>query len=297
MFFIKLLFLFCIPLSSQASPLLKSQSFLLAENQSGLFDPFIDYGEFQDNVTEQESINFFQNGRSLNIHFLIGYEAITFNLRQIYGDSPGAIGASVGFFFDLNFALHVSGLFPHPHYNTLLSTTPNFSSINLDFKYYFNKQKLTKGVAEIFNPYLIFGPFWLTVGGYDVQNAQPTPTAVSTNVNGPTPTSSIGSSPPVAPPSAEEVATLSASKSFGFKLGVGAEVPFVKQTYLGVEVAYLYANLDFENEDLSNLDIKTVNAPNKTFFDRLIFPDTPEVKGYRFYGDMLTTVFIFGVNF
>ncbi len=294
MFLISLFFVLFTPLSSQGSDLLKSQRFLVAEKEITAFDPFIDYGEFQDNVTEQESINFFQKGRSLNINVLLGYEAITFNMRQIYGDSPGVIGVSIGFFFDLNFALHIGGLFPHSHYNSILSITDLFSTMNLDFKYYFNKQKLTKSVAEFLNPYIIFGPFWFKITNpniKDVSNKQNIPT----NLPGATPQSNVRQ-----PPSTlnnTDISTLSDFTSIGFKLGVGVEVPFIKKTYLGFEMAYLYTNLQNENTDLSNIKI-TPNIPtNKTFFDRLIYPDTPEVKGYRFYGDTITTLLIFGVNF
>ncbi len=295
MFLVKFLLLFLLPLSSYGSDLLKSQSFLAA-NDSNYLDPFIDYGEFQDNVTEQESINFFQKGRTLNISILTGYEAITFNIRQIYGDSPGTIGVSIGFFFDLNFAIHVSGMFPHPHYNSLLGTSPTFSSINIDFKYYFKKQKLIKSAADFFSPYFIFGPFSLKIGNYNIQDAQTKQPAVPTNLPGSTPTGL--NNQPQSPPNSSDVSTLGDFKSIGFKLGVGIEVPCIKQTYIGAEVSYLYTNLDhFENADLSDLTVNTVNTPNKTFFDRLIFPDTPQVKGYRFYGDMINVLFIFGVNF
>ncbi|MGI9548815.1 MAG: hypothetical protein ACR2M7_02395 [Bdellovibrionales bacterium] len=295
MFLLKIVFLILIPFSSQASQEFFSKKTLWASNETSAFDPFIDYGEFQDNVTEQESINFFQNGRSLNISLSAGYEAITFNMRQVYGDSPSVIGLSIGFFFDLNFALHIGGLLPHSHYNSLLGTTPNFSTIHVDFKYYFNKQNLIKSAADFFNPYVVFGPFWFFVTNYKLKEAKSkyTPT-INTELEGATPQ---GTNPALNAATQSDDTLLGDHKAAGFKLGLGIEIPFVKQTYIGFEVAYLYAPLDFENQDLSDTVIQTSTNPNKTFFDRLIFPDTPQVEGYRFYGDMVTSLFIFGVNF
>ena len=102
----------------------------LAKNTSA-FDPFIDYGEFQDNVTEEESINFFQHGRSLSVAFMGGYEAITLNMRQIYGDAA-FVGANVSFFLDLRFAFQLNGVFPTRHYNSLFHSAYAFSHYGLD---------------------------------------------------------------------------------------------------------------------------------------------------------------------
>ena len=48
---------------------------LFAESSSrNALDPFIDYSEFQDRLTETKSINFFQSGRSLAINVFGGYD-------------------------------------------------------------------------------------------------------------------------------------------------------------------------------------------------------------------------------
>jgi len=286
-----------ISLNKKLYSALNSKPILLSYNQkTNSFNPFIDYQEFEDNVTEQKDINFFQNGRALNINLLLGYEAITFNMRQLYGDSPTALGFSVGFFFDLNFALYIGGLLPHSHYSSLFGTTPAFSTIHTDFKYYLNKQHLIKSAAKWLNPYLVFGPFWLSIGKHNINDVQSQPSPINTNLQGPTPQE--GNPASSATPVLDAAVLGGNFTAFGFKLGAGLEIPFVKQTYIGLEVSYLYTNLDQENKDLSTSRIQvTRNNPNKTFFDRLIFPDTPQVKGYRFYGDMLTALFVFGVNF
>ncbi|MDE0091866.1 MAG: hypothetical protein OXN83_01105, partial [Oligoflexia bacterium] len=138
----------------------KHSSFLLANNTS-TFDPFIDYGEFQENVTEEESINFFHYGRSFSVALTGGYEAITLNIRQIYGDSA-FIGLNATFFLDLRFAIQLSGVFPTGHYNSLFNTAFPFSHYGLDLKYYWNRQYLNKD-KDFFSPYVLFGPFQLNI--------------------------------------------------------------------------------------------------------------------------------------
>ena len=133
----------------------------LSQNESA-FDPFIDYGEFQDNVTEQENISFFQNGRSLNVSLFGTYEALSFNISQIYGDSPFIFGVALSFFFDLHFSFQIQGFFPYQHYNSLLNANAQFSHFGIDLKYYLNKQYSGKN-KDFFNPYFSFGPFWLNI--------------------------------------------------------------------------------------------------------------------------------------
>ena len=144
------------PIFAEHNPFSGIEHWTLAQNDS-TFDPFIDYGEFQDNVAEEENINFFQNGRSLTLALNGGYEALTLNMRQIYGDAP-FFGAGISFFIDLRFAFQVSGAFPSGHYNSLLNNTSQFSHFGIDLKYYFNRQYLNKD-ADFFNPYVIFWPF------------------------------------------------------------------------------------------------------------------------------------------
>ena len=86
---------------------------------------------------KEESINFFQNGRSLNISLLGGYEGVTLNMSQIYGDAPFIFGMAISFFFDLHFAFQVNGFFPYEHYNSLLNTGSKFSPLWYRFKILF----------------------------------------------------------------------------------------------------------------------------------------------------------------
>ena len=279
---------------------------LLADGNSTVFNPFIDYSELKDRVSEEESINFFEHGRSLTVIAYGGYEAITFNISNIYGDSPTVFGAALSFFFDLNFAMQVGISFPRGHYNSLLQSQTTFSNYNLDFKYYFKRQYLVKSVAKL-SPYIIFGPFWLNLYGYrnlpPHQGAgAPTATADKPAVSlappaGATPTAP--STDPNQPPTELEDTQVFDFSAVGAKIGLGVEIPLIKQTYIGLEVAYLFSNLYLENTDLSLFESLTnsTNATYKNFIARRIYPDIPYVKNWRAYGDMAVAVFLLGVNF
>ena len=279
------------------------KSLLIAESDSMVFNPFIDYSELQDKVSEQESINFFEHGRSLTIIAYGGYEAVSFNMSHIYGDAPAVFGTALSFFFDLNFAMQINITFPRSHYNSLLLSHPDFSTYSLDFKYYFKKQYLVKSVAKL-SPYIIFGPFWLNITGYNNNlSSSPLPAPPKAQAGpGNVPTVPLDS-PTASPetdggtPNIEESQVFDYS-SFGAKIGLGIEIPLIKQTYLGLEIAYLYSNLYLENADLSAFESTSPPvAPAGNFFSWRIFPHTPYTKGWRAYGDMVSAIFLLGVNF
>ena len=261
---------------------------LLAQNES-TFDPFIDYGDFQDNVTEEENINFFKNGRAINLSLFGGYEAVTFNMRQIYGDAPLSLGIALSFFIDLRFAFQAHGLFPYRHYNSLTSSMDTFSRYGMDLKYYLNRQYLNKN-ASFFNPYFTFGPFWIEVK-YELFNGSGTRSNI--------PIISQPTNPQTSPVNkSNDKAAVGPFRAFGAKLGLGVEIPLIKQSFIGAEVSYLYTNLPFENADLSGLNSTPIsNNPNQFLIQRLQFPNRPELSGYRFLGDLLNFFILFGVNF
>lgn len=276
------------------------ESLLLAESDSMVFNPFIDYSELQDKVSEEESINFFEHGRSLTVIAYGGYEAISLNISHIYGDAPVAFGVALSFFFDLNFAMQINITFPRAHYNSLLLSSPDFSSYGLDFKYYFNKQYLVKGIAKL-NPYIIFGPFWLNINGYN-NNPATFPPTNPVQPPGGVPPDSIPLTPPTTPgggePTSIEESQVFDFSSFGAKIGLGIEIPLIKQTYLGLEIAYLLTDLYLEREDLSGFESTAPTvAPAGNFLSWRVFPHTPYVKGWQAHGDMMTAIFLLGVNF
>ena len=271
---------------------------LFAQSEAA-FDPFIDYGDFQDNVTEEENIIFFQNGRSLNVSLKGGYEAISFNIAQIYGDAPLIAGMAVSFFFDLHFAFQVSGFFPYGHYNSLFNSTAQFMHFGIDLKYYLNKQ-YSKKEKDFFNPYLSFGPFWLSIRN-PIPSRPPTQNIpVVQSPTGPQTNPQVRQ-PPTNPPRVNsnlERQSVRPFNGFGAKIAVGFEIPLIKQTFIGAEISYLYSNLEFEATDLSSLDLPTLQqSPSQSIFTRRQFPNRPQRSGYRFYGDLANLVILFGVNF
>ena len=286
-----LLFFLCFPAYSKITTESEKKSFqlghssiLVAKNTSA-FDPFIDYGEFQDEVTEEESINFFQYGRSLSLAFMGGYEAITFNIRQIYGDS-GFLGINATFFLDLRFAIQLSGVFPTGHYNSLYNTSFPFAHYGLDLKYYWNRQYLSKD-RDFFSPYVIFGPFQL-----NIKSSLPRPPMTV-----PQQTGQAGQTGQNL--SALERQAIASYNAAGIKAGIGFELALIQQSFIGFEFTYLYTVLQHENTDLSQLELPPLaqGNNNQNIFQRLQFPNRPETRGYRFYGDLVNIGFLFGVNF
>ena len=132
--------------------------------------------------------------------------------------------------------------------------------------------------ASFFNPYFIFGPFWI--------NIESKFSKAETRSNIPVISSPSLSNPiPRTPPLSElEKEAVSSFTAFGAKIGLGFELSLIKQSFMGMEIAYLYTNLQHENEDLSGLNLPPiVYNSNQNLIDRLQFPNRPQVKGYRFF--------------
>ena len=296
---------------------------VLAQSETvDTLDPFVDYNEFQDNEEEKESIAFLKSGRLLTIGILGGYEALTPNIREIYGDTLGVFGAYISFFFDLQVALQLSTVFPRQHYfNIIPESRPVFSSYGIDFKYYFARQNLVEGIA-ILNPYVIFGPFLIKISNFfpDKFFSEPVvPPAVQTPVSStPSPTQTINATPvptsvgtPNIPFNPEEQANVKPHSKVGAKIGLGLEIPFFKQTFIGIELTYLYLPLPFEARSLEGLREgiitrypklsipRTQSAPKKRhFLARAIEPEIPNnIHQKRFFGDLVQGIILIGINF
>lgn len=300
---------------------------LFSQNEKvDTFDPFVDYNEFQDNESEKESIIFLKNGRLLTIAVFGGYEALTYTMRDLYGDTMGTFGAYINFFFDLQFALQLHIVFPRTHYFTILQSRPRFSSYGIDFKYYFNKQNLVKGIA-VLNPYIVFGPFLMKVSkffddlaikaasnntpfvspptqtGGNSFHCDPSTEICPERENPDTPTLT----PQNDPPTALELLNIKDFSRVGARVGLGVEIPVFKQTFIGFEISYSYVHLPFQNQDLSFLDdiytsvnpVSTRQATVKrNFLQRAIVPDKPtNISSRIFIGDIVNAIMILGINF
>ena len=275
---------------------------LLAESANKTFDPFIDYGEFQDNIAEEESLSFFQHGRSLSIILVSGYEGVTFNMRQIYGDSLFFVGLNVSFFIDFHIAFQLSGMFPTGHYNSLYNTTASFFHYGLDIKYYLHKQYLNEE-QKFFNPYLIAGPFIFNSKLIAPKNL-PSQNQISNQIPIVPPASTQAETPAIPPISNttqdERVLFEEIKPELGLKTGLGLELNLIDPLFITFEITHLYTNFTrFENKDLSQTNLPPLaQAPqNQDIFYRLQYPSRPEIQGYKFYGDLFQITFQAGINF
>ena len=267
----------------------KAKRVLLAENTNKTFDPFIDYGEFQDNVAEEESLSFFQHGRSLSVILVGGYEGVTFNMRQIYGDSLFFVGLNISFFINFNIAFQLSGMFPTGHYNSLFNTTWSFFHYGLDMKYYWYKQYLNEE-QKFFNPYLIAGPFIFNVkSNLSANQTSQIP------ITGANPSLRVGN---------DERAALKQEMDLGLKTGLGLEINLLEPLFISFEITHLYTNFpSFENKDLSK-DYSNNRLPplpesrqNQGLLYWLQYPVRPDVTGIKFYGDLFQITVQAGINF
>ena len=270
----------------------KTPQIILAQpSDNKTFDPFIDYGDFQDNVAEEESLSFFQHGRSLSIIFSGGYQGVTFNMRQIYGDSLFIAGLGASFFINFHIAFQVNGIFPTNHYNSLYNISYRLFNFGLDMKYYWKEQYLNEE-KNFINPYFIVGSFLLNTKPIlsDNQN-QPEIPIVSTNTAQTTQdqANTIGQ---------DERSALASENSIGLKTGAGLEFNLSQQIFIGFEITHLYANLLNEDQDLSQATLPPLpSLQNQNILTFLQYPQRPEVRGYKFYGDLFQITVTAGINF
>lgn len=279
----------------KAFPQIKSRFLLAQDNSNKTFDPFIDYGEFQDNVAEEESLSFFQHGRSLSVILMAGYEGVTFNMRQIYGDSLFFVGLNISFFIDFHIAFQLSGMLPTGHYNSLFNSNWPFFHYGLDMKYYWHKQYVNEE-QKMFNPYLIAGPFVFNMIGRTPLESQNNQIPIVTN-----PTEPAGAvSPAGLDLTREERDAVPIITNIGLKTGLGLELNVLDPIFISFEAVHLYVHFKgFENTDLSMYETPPLPQPqaNPDILYWLQYPNRPEVRGYKFYGDLFQITVQAGINF
>jgi opacity protein-like surface antigen len=190
------------------------------------FDPFADYNETEQTVEEEADINFFKNGRFLTFGILAGYRGFTDGFSQAYTAAP-AWGVQFSYFFDLQLATSLSysisdhGVDFYSYNDAALTSVSqhytgsvNIQTFDLNVKYYFNTENVTRGLADL-NPYMLFG-----VGQF-------------------TRTYNIASTVPIEP-----------DKPIGFKLAAGIEIPLMRhRAYIGLQATYHYVQFPDESND------------------------------------------------
>ena len=151
----------CLAQSSPSSLFLTDNTYLIAQaDGDDAYDPFADYSEFDEASEEEADINFFKNGRFLNVGLFAGLRTFTSNMGRVY-KTNSSYGVFISYFFDLRFALQTSyrtgnHAFSVPSSKGSFSGNASISAISFNLKYYFNTQNVTRGLAEL-NPYVIGG--------------------------------------------------------------------------------------------------------------------------------------------
>lgn len=190
------------------------------------FDPFSDYNENEASAEEEADINFFKNGRFLTLGLMLGYQGFTDGFSQGYTAAP-SWGFQFSYFFDLQIATSLSySMSDHAvdfsSYNdanfTSLSErytgTVNIQTFDLNVKYYFNTENVTRGLADL-NPYILLGVGQF-IRTYNLSKALP----------------------------------LEPDKPVGFKMATGIEIPLMRhRAYLGLQATYHYVQFPDENND------------------------------------------------
>ncbi len=220
-FSVKKLFLIIFLIS-----LFHQQSYAQVTDIDEGFDPFSDYNEVEQSAEEEADINFFKNGRFLTLGLMIGYRGYTEGFSQAYGTSP-SWGFQFSYFFDLQLATSLSystsdssvdfTSFNDANFTSIserYTGTVNIQNFNLNVKYYFNTENVTRGLADL-NPYILFG-----VGQY-------------------TRTYNLSKALPLEP-----------DKPVGFIMAGGIEIPLMRhRAYLGLQATYHLVQFPDENND------------------------------------------------
>jgi hypothetical protein len=190
-------------------------------SQDDTYDPFADYSEFEASADEEADINFFKNGRFFNLAFLFGPRMFTGNLGKLAQTAP-EFGVYIAYFFDIRTALQISYLHGDHTFHVPAGTYDGdsfkdingnlgMSTFNINMKYYFNTQNITRGFADL-NPYII--------GGFSINYR--TINVTDENV-------------------------LAKSNPTGIEIGGGLEVPIARnKMYLGVQAMYHYVTFPDE---------------------------------------------------
>lgn len=133
---------------------------LEAENEdfseTNVYDPFIDYTEFEKTEKEKKDIQFFKEGRFITLGLGLGGRLFTGSLQRHMAPFLN-YGAQVGLFLNLNFMLQFYELFSiHPMQLGEDGGIFQLFGGGIDLKYFFDKERLTRSIA-FFNPYLLVG--------------------------------------------------------------------------------------------------------------------------------------------
>lgn len=229
------------------------------------YDPFADYSEFEEASEEEADVHFFTNGRLLNFGGLFGARLFTGELGK--QESMFGLGGGVflNFFFNLRNAFQIS-YFRTGHklentFNQVHRSVENttLSELDFDFKYYFNTQNVTKGLAAI-NPYVALGIGWIRrIQKFNWRD----------------------SDDPVD------------ERHWGFNSGLGVEFPMMRNTaYFGVEARFQYVMFSDENDE-NEIDICGFESENCEEGEERMVGNSE----FGLAGDLINVIAFIGFNF
>ena len=228
----------------------KENGYLMAQADADeAYDPFSDYSEFDEASDEEADINFFRNGRFFTIGFVAGMRGFTDQMSSLYGSGP-TYGVFLSYFFDLNLALQFGMItgdydfnlnFNDAAGNRVTNTgSVSLTFINMDLKYYFGTQNVTKGLADL-NPYVLGGISQVyrtyTISGLD---------------------------------------GLSRESVVGLDGGAGIEIPILRRkSYIGFQAVYHFVQFKDENTPMIGVDtagnqVQTNTKPRGDTYDLLM---------------------------
>jgi len=189
-----------------------------AQDEEGdVYDPFIDYSEFEEAGEEEADVNFFRNGRLFTAGFLVGQRQFTQGMSGLF-QKDIAYGLYLSYFFNLKTALQFSYMTSSHAFriSPTVSGDIRLTHFAADLKYFFNTQNVTKGLAS-FNPYVL--------GGFSSINRE---------------TNRVG------------VTDFGQERAMAFDAGVGVEIPIGKRNdfYIGAQALYQLVNFKDENSNI-----------------------------------------------
>lgn len=196
------------------------------------FDPFADYNEYEQDSEQEADIHFLRNGRYLTLAFAGGYRSfIGGGFAEAYRANIH-YGMEFSYFFNLNLAMSLG--FTNSDHNVnfasytslsyaniskLYTGNVNIQNLDLQAKYYFDTDNVTKGLADL-NPYALLG------GSYNTRTY-----------------------------SLDETLGSSSDQVWGLKLAGGIEIPLLKRSaYMGIQLAYRYVQFPDENKSFIEED-------------------------------------------
>ena len=124
-------------------------------NEPSLYDPFIDYKEFERNDRERKDLRFFKEGKFIILGGGVGGRFFTNTFRHHITPFLN-YSVYLGLFLNLDLMVQVNGLFSIHQAYLGEDSFVQFHGGGVDLRYYFDKGRLNKPLAFL-NPYLLIG--------------------------------------------------------------------------------------------------------------------------------------------